>query len=68
MHNKEITEKFPPCEIKQCPFCGCMMDNTCKIENVVEEAPWLISEHAERIDYCERPKVFMGRLQTKEGL
>jgi len=64
----EITEKYPPCEIITCPFCGCMSDNTCRIENVVECAPWLISEHAERIDYCDRPKVFMGGLQTKEDL
>ena len=64
MHNKEITEKFPPCEIKTCPFCGCMMDNTCKIENVIESAPWLISEHVERIDYCDRPELMS--IKSKE--
>ncbi len=59
-------QKYPPCEIKSCPFCGCMSDNTCKIENVEESAPWLISEHADRIDYCARPKSYNERLKRKE--
>ncbi len=62
----ETTGEYPPCEVKTCPFCGCMSDNTCKIENVAESAPWLIAEHAERIDYCDRAKIFMKRLRGKE--
>ena len=31
-------KKYPACKIKICPFCGCMSDNTCKIENVAESS------------------------------
>jgi len=58
-------EKYPECKIKTCPFCGCMSDNTCKIENVAESAPWLISDHADRIDYCSRPKDFKEKIGGK---
>lgn len=64
----EGQSKYPPCKIKICPFCGCMSDNTCKIENVAESAPWLILEHADRIDYCGRPKVFMDKLNMDGGV
>lgn len=57
------SEKYPACENKGCPFCGCMMDNTCKIYNVMENAPWLILEHADKIDYCDRPKAFKDKLK-----
>jgi len=58
----ENTERYPLCEIKTCLFCGCMMDNTCKVENVVENAPWLIIEFADSIKYCDRPKIFKNRI------
>lgn len=62
---KYISEKYPSCEIKSCPFCGCMSDNTCKLENVMADAPHLISEHANRINCCERPKSFVNRLKEE---
>lgn len=46
---------FPICEKEQCPFHGCMSDNTCKIYNVKESAPHLIEQFAPLIDYCNRP-------------
>lgn len=66
MHSElKDTKKYPPCQIKTCPFCGCMSDNTCKIENVAECAPWLVLEHSNGIDYCDRPKVFRDRLKEE---
>lgn len=65
---KYTSQKYPQCKIKSCPFCGCMSDNTCKIHNVVESAPWLILEHADGIDYCDRPKVFKDKLNKGGGV
>lgn len=55
-------EKYPICTTKSCPFCGCMSDNTCRIENTAENAPWLVLDHSTRIDYCNRPKIFANKL------
>lgn len=61
-------EKYPECKVKTCPFCGCMSDDTCRIHNVAKSAPWLILEHADKIDYCYRPKVFMSKLKEREKI
>lgn len=58
-------KKYPVCQIKTCPFCGCMSDNTCKIENVAESAPYLILEFEDIIQYCNRPKVFAKSIKTE---
>jgi hypothetical protein len=50
---------FPGCEKGQCPFRGCMGDNTCKIFNVKNSAPHLIEEFATLINYCDRPRLFL---------
>lgn len=59
--------KFPACEIVTCPFCGCMSDNTCRIENVAESAPWLVLDYADRVDYCKRPKIYANKLRENDG-
>lgn len=60
-----LYKKYPACKIKICPFCGCMDDNTCKIENVAEESPQLINEFAELINYCDRPKEFANKVKEE---
>lgn len=50
---------FPVCKNEQCPFHGCMGDNTCKIFNVKNSAPHLIVQFAPLIDYCNRPLLFL---------
>lgn len=58
--------EYRSCKNIGCPFCGCMGDNTCKLPNVAESAPWLVSEYGESLR-CQYGKAFVMDFKMKLG-
>lgn len=53
--------KYPECNNVQCPFCGCMGDNTCKLFNIAQHSITYIEKYPDVLKYCNEPLKYIKR-------
>ena len=52
---------YEPCDRPDCPFASCMGAKLCMLPNIIERSPYMVQEHALRIN-CDKPRTALDTL------